>query len=162
MLIASRVLRTRDSIETRAFKTHFTWFASPLMWKIFATWRFQTPTHTVSLSLSSTLSQSLKHFQSSNTEITQTLAVKRSPSSACNEITLTVKRSPLSLDHISTIPSPIPWNHSNARRQTLTVLSVQWNYPHRQMLSPFLRPHSDDPRRATEVQILLFLKVRFS
>ena len=85
MLIASRVLKTRDSIEIRAFKTRFTRFATPLMWTIFATWRFQTPTHTVSLSLSSTLSQSLKHSQSSNTKISQMLIVKRSPSSVCNE-----------------------------------------------------------------------------
>ena len=41
-------------------------------------------------------------------EITQMLAVKRSPSSACNEITVTVKRYPLSSDHILTIPSSIP------------------------------------------------------
>ena len=133
------------------------------MWKIFATWRFQTPTtHTVSLSLSNTLSvsqalsisqalslslsntlkvqtpKSLKRSLSnahrpwratklpspSNTlpfpqtifrrsphpslEITQTFAIKRSPSSACNEITITVKRSPLSSNHIPAIPSPIP------------------------------------------------------
>ena len=36
-------------------------------------------------------------------------------------------------------------NHSNAHCQTLTVLGVQRNYPHHQTLSPFLRPHSDDP-----------------
>ena len=39
-------------------------------------------------------------------EISQTLVVKRSPSSACNEITVTVKRYPLSSDHIPTIPFP--------------------------------------------------------
>ena len=36
-------------------------------------------------------------------------------------------------------------NHSNAHCQMLTVLGVQRNYPHRQTLSPFLKPHSDDP-----------------
>ena len=179
MLIVSWVLKTRDSIETRAFKTRFTWFASSLMWKIFVSWRFQTPTtHTVSLSLSNTLSvsqalslslsytlkvqtpKSLKRSlsnahrprcatklsSSSNTppfpqttfqrsphpslEITQMLAVKRSPSSACNKITVTVKRYPLSSDHILTIPSSIP-------RKSLLSLP-------------------------TEVQILLCLKVWFS
>ena len=36
-------------------------------------------------------------------------------------------------------------NHWNARRQTFTVHGVQRNNPHHQTLSPFLRPHSDDP-----------------
>ena len=35
-------------------------------------------------------------------EISQTLAVKHSPSSTCNKITVTVKRYPLSSDHIPT------------------------------------------------------------
>ena len=61
IIIASRVLKTRDSIETRVFKTRFTRFASPLTWKMFATWRFQTPLLIPSLSVFQTLSQSLKH-----------------------------------------------------------------------------------------------------
>ena len=161
MIIASRVLKTRDSIETRVFKTRFTRFADSLTWKIFATWRFQTPLlyrlsqcFKHSLSLSSTLSVSqalsisqalslslwntlaLKHSWSpsnvhrprhqmlrphSDDPLThplkslkrspsnarrQTLAVKRSPSSACNKITATVKRYPLCSDYIPTIPFP--------------------------------------------------------
>ena len=115
MLIASRVLKTRDSIETRAFKTHFTRFASPLMWKIVATWRFQIPTHTVSLNLSNTLSvsQALSLSLSNTLKVQTPKSVKRSPSNAhrprrAMKITITVKRSPLSSDHIPMIPSPIP------------------------------------------------------
>ena len=36
-------------------------------------------------------------------------------------------------------------NHWNARCQTFTVHGMQRNNPHHQILSPFLRPHSDDP-----------------
>ena len=61
IIIASRVLKTRDSIETQVFKTRFTRFASPLTWKMFATWRFQTPLLIPSLSVFQTISQSLKH-----------------------------------------------------------------------------------------------------
>ena len=137
MLIASRVLKTRNSIETRAFKTHFTRFASPLMWKIVATWRFQIPTHTVSLNLSNTLSvsQALSLSLSNTLKVQIPKSVKRSSSNAhrprrATKITLTVKRSPFSSDHIPTIPSPIPWK---------SLLSLP-----------------------TKVQILLFLKVCFS
>ena len=56
IIIASRVLKTRDSIETRVFKTRFTRFADSLTWKIFATWRFQTPLLIPSLSVSQALS----------------------------------------------------------------------------------------------------------
>ena len=120
MLIASRVLKTRYSIETRAFKTRFTQFASPLMWKIVATWRFQTPTHTVSLNLSNTLSVSQALSLSlSNTLKVQTLkSDKRSPSNA---------HCPRRAKKLPSSSNAIPFPQTTFRR------------------SPFLRPHSEVP-----------------
>ena len=186
MIIASRVLKTRDSIETRVFKTRFTRFADSLTWKIFATWRFQTPLLIPSLSVFQTLSQSLKHSVSLSSTLNLwstlsqslkhscsisealSLAVKRSPSTASNAQT-TFRRSPHphSDDPLTHPLKSLKRSPSNARRQTLTVLGVQRNYRHCQTLSPFLRPHSDNPLSSnhiptslpTEVLILLCLKV---
>ena len=121
IIIASRVLKTRDSIETRVFKTRFTRFASPLTWKIFATWRFQTPLLIPSLSVFQTLSHSLKHSQSLKHSLsvseTLSLAVKCSPSTASNAQT-TFRRSPHphSDDHLTHPLKSLKRSLSNAHR----------------------------------------------
>ena len=181
MIIASRVLKTRDSIETRVFKTRFTRFADSLTWKIFATWRFQTPLLIPSLSVFQTLSQSLKHSVSLSSTLNLwstlsqslkhsrsealSLAVKCSPSTASNAQTTFRRSAHPSLEISQTLA--VKRSPSNACRQTFTVLGVQQNYRHRQTLSPLLRLHSDNPLSLdliptslpTEVLILLCLKV---
>ena len=124
------------------------------MWKIFVTWSFQTPTtHTVSFNLSNTLSvsQALLVSQALSLSLSNTLKVqtpkslKRSPSNA---------HRPRSATKLPSPSNTLPFPQTTFRRsphpsleitQTLAVLGVQRNYRHRQTLSPFLRPHSDDP-----------------
>ena len=135
MKIASRVLKTRDPIETRAFKTRFTRFVSPLMWTNFATWSFQTPTHTVSLSSNTlSVSQTLSLNLSNNLRVQTPKSIKRSPSNAhrpqrATKITLTVN---------TEISQKLTVKHSPSS-------ACNENHSHCQTLFSFLKPHSDDP-----------------
>ena len=164
MIIASRVLKTRDSIETRVFKTRFTRFADSLTWKIFATWRFQTPLLIPSLSVFQTLSQSLKHSVSLSSTLNLwstlsqslkhsrsealSLAVKCSPSTASNAQTTFRRSAHPSLEISQTVAvKRLPSNVHRPRRAT-KLPSPSNAIPFAQTTfrqSPFLRPHSDVP-----------------
>ena len=155
MLIASRVLKTWDSIETRAFKTRFTRFASPLMWKLLPRGDFKLLL-ILSLSISQTLSE-FKHQNQSNAhrQMLTVLSVQRkspspstpksvksSPSNThhprrATKITLTVKRSSLSLNHIPMIPLPIPWKSLLSLPQILLCLKVCFSYKNLSFLNNY-------------------------
>ena len=117
IIIASRVLKTRDSIETRAFKTRFTRFASADVENVCLVEISNSTTHTVSLSLSNTLSvsQALSISEALSLSLSNTLkaqtpkSLKRLPSNVHRPRRQMLKpHSDDPLTHIPTIPSPIP------------------------------------------------------